>query len=202
MSLNYLALGDSYTIGEAVLQEQSFPFQLAGKLRGAGIEIVDPRVIAATGWTTGELQLAIQAEAIIEKFGLVTLLIGVNNQYRGYSKENYRIEFKELLQTALSFADNKPECVYVVSIPDWGVTPFAQKSNRDVSKISSEIAAFNKINKDEAMRARVSYIDVTPGSKAAAADPTLLAGDGLHPSGRMYAEWAEKLKNEIVKADL
>ena len=198
MPLNYLALGDSYTIGESVPQEQSFPYQLVKKLREQGIEMDEPHIIATTGWTTDELLEAVKAENITGTFELVTLLIGVNNQYRGYSKANYRVEFKELLQMALSFADSKPECVYVVSIPDWGVTPFAQKSNRDVVKISSDIAAFNQVNKEEALRSGVSYIDITPGSKHAAADLTLLAEDGLHPSGRMYEEWAEALKNEIV----
>ena len=199
MPLNYLALGDSYTIGEAVLPDQSFPYQLVRKLRASGKAINDPRVIATTGWTTGELLEAIRTEYITERFDLVTLLIGVNNQYRNYSKENYRAEFRELLQMALSFADNRPERVYVVSIPDWGVTPFAKKSNRDVSKISSDIAAFNQINMDEALNAAVAYIDITPGSKKASADLALLADDGLHPSAQMYSEWAEKLESEVIK---
>ena len=198
MPLNYLAFGDSYTIGESVITEQSFPFQLVSKLRESGRQINDPKIVATTGWTTGELLEAIKAENITAKFDLVTLLVGVNNQYRGYSKSNYRTEFEELLQMALSFADSNPERVYVVSIPDWSVTPFAQKSNRDVAKVSSEIAAFNRINKEIALKAEVSYIDITPGSKKAAADPTLLADDGLHPSGRMYLEWTQILRDAIA----
>jgi lysophospholipase L1-like esterase len=201
MPLSYLALGDSYTIGEAVPAEQSFPFQLVEILRAAGMRINDPRIIATTGWTTDELLQGIKAENITIEFDLVTLLIGVNNQYRGYSKGNYRNEFIELVRTALTFAGNKTECVYVVSIPDWGVTPFAQKGSRNVSRISAEIAAFNKINEEEALKAGVSYVDITPGSKEAAADRSLLASDGLHPSAKMYAEWAEKLKTEIGRKE-
>jgi lysophospholipase L1-like esterase len=193
MPLSYLALGDSYTIGEAVPAEQSFPFQLVARLRSAGVQIDDPQIIATTGWTTDELLQGIKAENITTKFELVTLLVGVNNQYRGYSKENYRIEFRELLQAALFFANSKSERVYAVSIPDWGVTPFARKSNRNVSMISAQIAAFNKINKEEAIKAGITHVDITPGSKKASTDLSLLAEDGLHPSGRMYAEWAEKL---------
>jgi len=202
MILKYLALGDSYTIGEAVPAEQSFPFQLAEQLREGGVTIDDPRILATTGWTTGELLDAIKTEAIAEKFDLVTLLIGVNNQYRGYSRENYRMEFRELLHLALSFADNKTECVYVVSIPDWGVTPFAQKSGRDVAMISAQIAAFNKINLEETLNAGIAYIDITPGSQQAETDISLLAEDGLHPSGKMYAEWAKALKNGLAERGL
>lgn len=198
MALKYLALGDSYTIGEAVGQEQSFPFQLTERLRALGLDVDDPQIVAQTGWTTDELMQAIKDEDLAEKYNLVTLLIGVNNQYRGYSKKNYRIEFKELLQKALSSSDNRPENVYVVSIPDWGVTPFAQKSGRDVPQISADINAFNAINREETTKAGVAYIDITPGSREAADDPTLLAQDGLHPSGRMYGQWADQLLRAIT----
>ena len=140
---------------------------------------------------------AIKDKKQSEKYDLVTLLIGVNNQYRGYSKENYRIEFKELLQTALNFADNQKERVFVISIPDWGVTPFAQKSNRETAKISNEIDAFNAVNKEEALKAGVVYVDITPGSRNAGDDLSLLAADGLHPSGKMYAQWVEQLTHLI-----
>lgn len=193
MPLDYLALGDSYTIGEGVPHEQSFPFQLVQKLQEDGIEINDPRVIAKTGWTTNELLRAIKDESINQKFDLVTLLIGVNNQYRGYSKENYRVEFLDLLQTAVSYADFNKNNVVVISIPDWGVTPFAEKSNRDATKISKEIDDFNSVNKDEALQAGIVYVDVTPEFKRAATDPSMLADDSLHPSGNMYAVWTEKI---------
>ncbi|NEU08788.1 SGNH/GDSL hydrolase family protein [Flavihumibacter sp. R14] len=197
MPLKYLALGDSYTIGEAVAPEQSFPFQAVEKLRTLGIVIDDPQIVAQTGWTTDELMQAIENEDLPGKYDLVSLLIGVNNQYRGYSKGNYRVEFEELLQSALSFADNRSERLYVVSIPDWGVTPFAQQSGRNVSEISADIASFNSINREEALKAGVTYIDITPGSRKAGEDPTLLAQDGLHPSGEMYSQWADLLISAI-----
>ena len=199
MTKSYLALGDSYTIGEAVSQDQSFPYQLVAKLNLAGFKMSDPEIIATTGWTTDELIKAIREKNIQDKFDLVTLLIGVNNQYRGYSKENYRTEFKELLQTALFYADNHRERVVVISIPDWGVTPFAHKANRELEKISAEIDAFNAVNKEESLKAGVTYLDITPGSRKAETDLSLLAEDGLHPSGKMYAEWVEKLINLIGK---
>jgi lysophospholipase L1-like esterase len=199
MTKSFLALGDSYTIGEAVPQNQSFPFQLAAKLSHADIKISSPEIIAVTGWTTDELIKAISEKNLQQKYDLVTLLIGVNNQYRGYSKEQYRVEFKELLQTALTFADGHKEQVIVISIPDWGVTPFARKSDRDAAKISSEIDAFNAVNKEEAMKAGVAYVDITPGSRKASGDLSLLAEDGLHPSGKMYEEWADALVSVIKK---
>lgn len=199
MTKSYLALGDSYTIGELVPLEQSFPHRLASKLNLSGIKMAEPEIIAATGWTTDELIAAIHEKSPQKKYDLVTLLIGVNNQYRGYSKENYRVEFSELLQTALSFADGRKERVVIMSIPDWGVTPFAQKSNRDTAKISAEIDAFNTVNKDEARKAGVTYIDITWVSRKAADDLSLLAEDGLHPSGKMYAEWVELLNVLIGK---
>lgn len=193
MTKSYLALGDSYTIGEAIAQDQSFPFQLAAKLNSTGVQMSPPEIIATTGWTTDELIKAIHEKNLQQKYNLVTLLIGVNNQYRGYSIENYRAEFRELLKSALLYADNHKERVFIISIPDWGFTPFAQKSDRDTAKISSEIDAFNAVNKEEALREGVGYVDITPGSRKAAADLSLLAEDGLHPSGKMYAEWVEEL---------
>ena len=197
MTKSYLALGDSYTIGESVSQEQSFPFQLTAKLNLAGMKMSPPEIIATTGWTTDELIKAIEKKDLQKKYELVTLLIGVNNQYRGYSKENYRVEFNELLQTAINYAGGNKAHVFVISIPDWGVTPYAQKSHRDVVKISTEIDAFNAVNKEEALKAGVGYVDITSGSRKAATDLTLLAEDGLHPSSKMYAEWAEKLSARI-----
>jgi lysophospholipase L1-like esterase len=197
MTKSYLALGDSYTIGELVSQDQSFPFQLAAKLSLSGIKVSSPEMIATTGWTTDELIQAIREKNLQGKFDLVTLLIGVNNQYRGYSKENYRAEFKELLQTALFYADNRQERVFVISIPDWGVTPFAHKSNRDTEKISAEIDAFNSVSKEESLKAGVAYVDITSGSRKAAGDLSLLAEDGLHPSGKMYSEWVNELLTTI-----
>ncbi|HTM97557.1 MAG TPA: GDSL-type esterase/lipase family protein [Pedobacter sp.] len=187
--LTYLALGDSYTIGEAVAQNESFPYQFAAQLKLKGLNVADPKIIAKTGWTTDELQAAIKAEKLTQNFDIVTLLIGVNNQYRDYSKEIYRKEFKELLQTALNFAGGNTDRVFVISIPDWGVTPFGLASGRDVKVIAAEIDAFNAINREETLALSISYTDITPSSRKAATDLSLVASDGLHYSGKMHLQW-------------
>ena len=189
----YLALGDSYTIGESVAPEERFPHQLAREL-GIG----EPQIIAKTGWTTDELNFAIDVAAPKGPFELVTLLIGVNNQYRGRSADQYRSEFKALLQRAIGFAGGDAKHVIVVSIPDWGVTPFA--ADRDRAKIAREIDQFNAINREEALRAGAKYVDITPISRRN--DPALVAGDGLHPSGKQYAEWAKLIWTAAAKPPL
>ncbi|WP_036678018.1 SGNH/GDSL hydrolase family protein [Daejeonella oryzae] len=200
MNKTYLALGDSYTIGESVTRDQSFPYQLTAKLNLAGMKVSPPEIVATTGWTTDDLIKAIPQNNLQKKYDLVTLLIGVNNQYRGYSPDVYRREFKELLKTAINFAGGNKSHVFVVSIPDWGVTAFAQKSNRDIAKISEEIDLFNAINKDETLAENIQYIDITAGSRRAGSDDSLIATDGLHPSAKMYAEWAEMLGEQVLKA--
>lgn len=178
----YLALGDSYTIGESVAVEERYPVQLARELK-----MGEPEIIAKTGWTTDELNAAIDKADPHGPYDLVTLLIGVNNQYRGRSADEYRTQFVALLQRAIGFAGGKTRNVLVVSIPDWGVTPFAK--DRDRAKIGREIDQFNAINREETLRAGARYVDITPESRQAANDATLVAGDGLHPSGKMYSEW-------------
>lgn len=198
--MRFLALGDSYTIGENVAVEERWPVQLAALLNAAGVAVSDPLIIAATGWTTDELSTAIDAADPQGLFDLVSLLIGVNNQYRGRDPEQYRAEFAGLLTRAIGFAGGKPSAVLVLAIPDWGVTPFAASRNR--AAIATAIDAFNAINREETERAGARYVDVTPVSRLAAADPALIAGDGLHPSGKMYAEWtrlAFPLACEILK---
>lgn len=198
--LTYLALGDSYTIGESVEENKRFPVQLKDTLKKYGIIIHDLKIIAKTGWTTDELATGIQNENNLrEKYDLVTLLIGVNNQYRGRDAENYRKEFKELLDQAITFAGGNKKRVYVISIPDWGVTPFAE--GRDRKKIADEIDLYNRINFEEASKAGVKYTDITPVTRKAADDDKLIAEDGLHPSGYMYSLWVEKL-SELIKKDL
>jgi lysophospholipase L1-like esterase len=199
-SLTYLALGDSYTIGEAVSNQQSFPYQLVNQLKGQGFNFATPKIIAKTGWTTDELQAAIKTENITQTFDVVTLLIGVNNQYRGYAEATYRKEFKELLQTALTFAKGNKNRVFVVSIPDWGVTPFGKGSGKDIKVIAQQIDAFNAINKEETLAMGISYTDITPGSRLALTDTSLIATDGLHPSGKMYSEWVAALWPAIKKS--
>jgi lysophospholipase L1-like esterase len=198
--LTYLALGDSYTIGEAVEQELSFPYQLVSILKTQNITVATPKIIAKTGWKTGELQIAINTANIIQKFDFVTLLIGVNNQYNGNSPTSYRIDFKELLEIAISFAGGNKSHVFVVSIPDWGVTPFGKNSGKDIKVIAQEIDAFNAVNKQETLALDINYIDITPDSKNAATDLSLVASDGLHPSGKMYGEWTAKVAAAVLVA--
>lgn len=197
--ISYLAIGDSYTIGEAVPLQGGFPHQLTTILKDNGLDVGTPHIIAKTGWTTSELQEAIKKANLNEKFTVVTLLIGVNNQYRGESKEKYRKEFKELLQTALGFANGNKAGVFVVSIPDWGLTPYGLESGRDIPAVSSDIDAFNAINKEETLSQGISYTDITPGSRLVVSDKELVASDGLHPSAKMYREWAVQLAPVLIK---
>ena len=189
----YLALGDSYTIGESVSAAESFPYQLKEALVKQGHPVESIQIIAQTGWTTDELQAAIDIATLSPPYDLVTLLIGVNNQYRGYSLETYRIEFEQLLKQAIAFAGADTEQVRVLSIPDWGVTPFAQKEGRVADKVAKEIDAFNAAAKEISEKLDVVFINITPHSRLAATDLSLLASDGLHPSGKMYAHWVQSL---------
>ncbi|MFA4867225.1 MAG: GDSL-type esterase/lipase family protein [Pedobacter sp.] len=198
-SVSYLALGDSYTIGEEVAIENSFPYQLANVLSKRGFVVNRPEIIATTGWTTSELQNAIAKSSLNQKFDIVTLLIGVNNQYRGESLVSYRKEFKALLQTAIDFTNGNKARVFVLSIPDWGVTPYAFNSGRDQELVTKEIDAFNAINYEETTILDVSYTDVTTSSRKAGSETDLLAKDGLHYSAKMYAEWVELLKQGVIK---
>jgi lysophospholipase L1-like esterase len=157
-------------------------------LRARGIRVADPVIVARTGWTTDELGRGIDAAAPTGEFDLVTLMIGVNDQYRGQNAAVYREQFHALLGRAIRFAGGRASHVVVLSIPDWSVTPFA--SGRDRARIAAEIDAFNAIDRDEAARIGAGYVDVTPASRRASADRTLVASDGLHPSATMYEEWA------------
>ncbi len=200
--LTYLALGDSYTIGEGVAEEDRYPVQLRDTLETQGVVIEKLQIIARTGWTTDQLSDAMDNSQLDPSYDLVTLLIGVNNQYRGRNPENYRPEFIELLNRAIGLAGNDPSRVIVLSIPDWGVTPFA--SGRDSAQIASEIDAYNAINRQASEMAGVAWIDVTPISREAANRPELLASDNLHPSGLMYRYWVEYLypiAYQILKED-
>jgi lysophospholipase L1-like esterase len=185
----YLALGDSCTIGESVEPGLRWPEQLVKSLNERGVETEKPVIIARTGWTTSELMEGIDAEGISQTFDLVSLLIGVNNQYRGRDLEEYRSQFVNLLSMAIGFADGKAENVVVLSIPDWGVMPFAE--GRDRVQIGLEIDVFNQVNREESLRAGARYVDVTGISREATAQPDLVAEDGLHPSAAQYALWAE-----------
>jgi len=192
-AIRLLALGDSYTIGEAVTPSERWPVRLAARFRERGIEVDEPVLVARTGWTTDELDAAIDVAGVNGSFDLVTLLIGVNNQYRGRALEEYGVQFRRLLDRAIGFARSRASRVIVVSIPDWGVTPFAQESGRDRDRIGVEISEFNTVAQAEAARAGANFVDITPESRRAATDRTLIAGDGLHPSGAMYEEWADMI---------
>jgi lysophospholipase L1-like esterase len=191
----FLALGDSYTIGESVPAAENFPNQAVSMMLNNAISFLPARIIATTGWTTDELESGIVASnstsPLRSSYDFVSLLIGVNNQYRGRTVDNYKPEFEELLKKAIKYTDNKPDHVVVLSIPDWGVTPFANGRNR--AQIAAEIDAYNAANKQIALQYNVKYIDITPWTREAATDASLLAGDGLHPSGKEYKRWAEAM---------
>jgi lysophospholipase L1-like esterase len=187
----FLALGDSYTIGEGVADTGRWPNQLVAALRGAGVAIGDPEIIARTGWTSDELSAVMDAHTFHAPYALVTLLIGVNNQYRGRDLDNYRKEFRALLERAIALAGNRPQRVVVVSIPDWGVTRFGHASGRDTAQIARELDAYNAANAQIATMLHVGYADVTPASRAGGDQADMLVGDGLHPSAAMYQRWVE-----------
>ncbi|WP_234737128.1 SGNH/GDSL hydrolase family protein [Tellurirhabdus bombi] len=186
----FLSLGDSYTIGESVPETDRWSVQLATMLREQGVNVANPDIIARTGWTTEELQAAIKSSGNTKTYNLVSLLIGVNNQYRGQSLEKYRSEFNALLQTATQYAGGNKARVFVLSTPDWGVTPFAASQNRQ--KIATEIDAFNAVAREECQKAGIAYVDITPISRTASGDLSQIADDQLHFSGKMYRQWAEK----------
>ncbi|SFP09595.1 Lysophospholipase L1 [Chitinophaga sp. YR627] len=187
----YLALGDSYTIGESVPENERFPNQTAALLAAQGVSLAPPRIIAKTGWTTDELEAAIAEANVTDTFSIVTLLIGVNNQYRGRSVSEYKTEFTRLLKQAIHFAADHSDRVVVLSIPDWGAVPFAE--GRDRQQIAAEIDAFNAVNKSVSKKFKVHYLDVTEDTRKAPHDPGLVASDGLHYSAKGMAVWAGKL---------
>jgi lysophospholipase L1-like esterase len=188
--MNYLALGDSYTVGEGVAEDGRWPVLLARALRAEGIALEDPRIIATTGWTTDELADAIDAAEPADEWDFVSLLIGVNNQYRGRGLDNYRDEFTALLLRAIAFAGGRAGRVLVLSIPDWGVTRFGAGSGRDPDRVSRELDAFNAAARETCTMHGVAFVDITPVSRDLGAEPAMLADDGLHPSAAMHALWA------------
>jgi len=194
-SYSLLALGDSYTIGESVPPNDNFPNQATQLVKSPEYDFKPAEIVAKTGWTTDELQNSINNHSFTPPYDIVTLLIGVNNQYRGQPVDNYKPEFESLLKQAIQFAGNKADHVIVLSIPDWGVTPFA--SGRDRDQIAREIDAYNAANKTISEQYKVHYIDITPWTREAASDLSLLAPDGLHPSAKEYKRWAEKLADKI-----
>jgi lysophospholipase L1-like esterase len=195
---SYLALGDSYTIGEGIPLSKSFPYQVVQLLRKKEYDFNAAEIIAKTGWTSDELQEAIANYTLLSKYDFVTLLIGVNNQYRGSDAIVYKEQFEEILKKAIELVNNKKEHVIVVSIPDYSLTPYAK--SMDADKISKEIEVLNGINKALSIQYKVQYIDITSGTKEAE-HASLVTQDGLHPSEKEYAKWAEKIA-EIITSQL
>ncbi|MBS0569562.1 MAG: SGNH/GDSL hydrolase family protein [Proteobacteria bacterium] len=194
----FLALGDSYTIGEGVPENDNWPRQLAAALRQHGIAIAEPEIVARTGWTTDELSAAMDAQEFQPPYALVTLLIGVNNQYRGRDVEDYRVEFRALLERAIALAGGDARRVVVVSIPDWGVTRFGKQSGRDLAQVAREINAFNAAAAEISRSRRVAFADVTAISREGG-DGMLIA-DGLHPSAAMYRRWLDAISPQVRSA--
>ena len=193
---SYLALGDSYTIGEQVSIHDNFPHQTVALLRKQHFDVADPVVIATTGWTTDELAASIREHNVRETFSFVTLLIGVNNQYRGRSVDNYRQEFVQLLDQSIAFAKGVAKNVFVLSIPDWGVTPFAE--GRDRNKVAKEIDEYNAACREITLDHKCQYLYITDSTRTNAQNKEFLAADGLHPSAQEYVIWAERLAGLVA----
>jgi lysophospholipase L1-like esterase len=194
---SWLALGDSYTIGEAVPLHESFPYQTLQLLRKAGMHFHAPEIVAKTGWTTLELAEHLLHTNLNDEYDFVTLLIGVNNQYRGLPLADYRSDLEFLMKKALHFSAGKPERVIVVSIPDWGTSPFA--ANRDRQQIAKEIDEYNAAEKTMAEEQGFYFIDITADQRSAGDDAAFVASDKLHPSGKEYSKWAVKVAERMME---
>lgn len=197
--MKYLALGDSYTIGEGVSEELRYPNQVVEKINKEGNQTWLPaKIIAKTGWTVDELEAGIDEETLLaEPYDLVTLLIGVNNQFRGRAVEEFKVDFEKILLRAIGFTGGLQNHVIVLSIPDWGITPFAINRKSDQEKIASEIDAYNQVCKEISEKYGVYYIDITEDYRDIGDQPEMLAEDGLHPSGKVYTRWTQKLLERI-----
>lgn len=198
--VDFLALGDSYTIGEGVDDGERWPVQLAAALRAQGIAIGHPQIIARSGWTTDELSADIDAEDahgnLQPRYDLVSLQIGVNDQYRGRDVDDYGVEFSGLLQRAVGFARSDPARVLVLSIPDWGCTPFAQAGGRDRAQIASEIDQYNTRAAALCHGLGATWVDITDLTRRPDLAHELVA-DGLHPSAAMYTRWVDRIRDKI-----
>ena len=188
-SCRYLALGDSYTHGEGVGSGERWPEQLAAALRRESIDIDEVRVIARTGWTSQELADGMDQESVQPGYDLVSLQVGVNNQYREQTPDTYRASFCSLLVRAIYLANDRAGRVLVVSIPDWGHTPFALDQRRDGARVARELDGYNLIAREETLRSGAQWIDITPISRRQAS--AWIGADGLHPTAAQYAAWVE-----------
>ena len=191
---SYLALGDSYTIGESVKESERWPVQLSNSLKN---KLNKPVIIAKSGWTTDQLIDTLNKIKFNKKFDFVSLLIGVNNQYQGQNANDFRPEFIEILEKSLKLVENRTERLFVISIPDWGASPYGFGFDR--AKVSKEINEFNSVVKEESEKRGLRYFNITTISRRALIDRTLIASDGLHPSGKMYKLWVDKMIPEISK---
>lgn len=200
-TLSYLALGDSYTIGEGVDEKDRYPVQLVAKLNQSGNSTFSPpQIIAKTGWTVDELEAGINAsQTNPQGYDLVTLLIGVNNQYRGRPVADFQREFKVMLERAIGFARGKKDHVIVLSIPDWGVTPFAIDKGVDQAKVAGEIDSYNAAKKAVCTQLGVAFVEITNDYREIGSEPAMVVGDELHPSVLVYSRWAEKLLTQVQK---
>jgi lysophospholipase L1-like esterase len=192
--MKFLALGDSYTIGESVAESERWPVQLVNRLNADGGNFEAPTIIATTGWRTHDLKNAINAKKPSHDYDLVSLLIGVNNQYQGKPLNAYEEEFEELLNIAIDHAGGNKSKVFVVSIPDYGFTPFGKSKQEQVSKAIDD---FNAVNKKITESKGISYVEITDISRQGFDDPALVASDGLHPSGKMYSLWVERIFEKV-----
>jgi len=185
-----LALGDSYTIGESVKISERWPHQLLAELRLFGVSAYDPDYIATTGWTTQDLLIGIEKQLNRDKqYNLVSILVGVNNQYQGIPVSTYEPDLREILENALELVDRDSSKVFMLSIPDYAYTPFGKGKEA----ISKEIDKYNEINKRLAQEYHIARVNITPLSRKGLDDPSLVAGDGLHPSAHQYEKWIRKL---------
>jgi lysophospholipase L1-like esterase len=197
-SLTYLALGDSYTVGRNVVTPQTFPYQLVSKLNSKGFRTKGPVVVAQNGWRTDELLKNLADNKVSKRYNFVTLLIGVNNQYQQKNIEDYRTQFRQLLDSAIVYAGGVAKHVIVISIPDWGVTPFA--NGRNLQKIATEIDAYNQISKEATQTAGATYVNITGLSRDIADDKETLSIDELHPSAKAYGWWVDRIYPAVKSA--
>ncbi|TRO65420.1 SGNH/GDSL hydrolase family protein [Christiangramia sabulilitoris] len=193
----YLALGDSYTIGESVMENERWPVQLAEELRARNYKLAPPKIIAKTGWTTEDLLRGMDNELSIHReFDLVSILIGVNNQYQNKLITEYEDEMRTIFRKAINHSKTKEQGVFAVSIPDYGYTPFGKARKEE---ISAEIDRFNEVFKRVAEEFNVSFYNITPISRLGLDNPELIASDNLHPSGLMYEEWVQTFVNQVAE---
>lgn len=194
---SYLALGDSYTIGEGVSYSERWPVQLVEELNERGYAVAPPKIVAETGWTTQNLLIAMDNQLYEPRlYDLVSILIGVNNQYQDKTLEDYELDLNEIFRFAITKSRNGVDGVFALSIPDYGATPFGGLNSEEISE---EIDEFNAVYRRVADEFGVDFYNITPISREVENDPDLLAEDDLHPSGLMYRSWMLYIIEEVEK---